>query len=100
MDLFHAALKQRLDEAASLTDWQRQMAAGIAAAHPLTPATRVRASGNHLAAQNDEPEPTLPSDDELAEADLQLSIGKGERRAREDAARALDVQLNGSGVRP
>jgi hypothetical protein len=40
-----------------LSDWSRQMAADIARAHPLTPSVRVRATGNHLVAQNDEPEP-------------------------------------------
>ena len=40
-----------------LSDWQRAMAAGIAAAHPITPAVPVRARGVHLAADNDEPEP-------------------------------------------
>ena len=45
-----------------LTAWHRQMAASIAAAHPITPAVPVRARGVHLAADNDEPEPELTAD--------------------------------------
>ena len=41
----------------TLTDWHRRMAAMVAAGNPMTPATPIRASGNHRAAQNDEPEP-------------------------------------------
>jgi hypothetical protein len=42
--------------AEALTQWQRDMASKVAAAHPLTHAAPIRATGNHLAAQNDEPE--------------------------------------------
>lgn len=57
---------------AALDAWVRQMARDVAAAHPLTPTIRVRASGNHLAAQNDEPEPfpIAAKRQELAEASL------------------------------
>ena len=41
----------------TLLAWHRRMAAMVAAGNPLTPATPIRASGNHRAAQNDEPEP-------------------------------------------
>lgn len=41
----------------TLSDWHRRMAAMVAAGNPMTPATPIRASGNHRAAQNDEPEP-------------------------------------------
>lgn len=40
-----------------LTEWQRRVALDIAQAFPLEPVTRIRARGNSLVAQNDEPEP-------------------------------------------
>lgn len=80
-------------------EWARSAAAGIAAAHPLD-GGRCRAGGNHLVADNDEPEPTLFSDEELTEADLELSRGKAQRRARreQDRARALDLQMRDAGL--
>lgn len=40
----------------ALSQWHRSMAASIAAAHPLTYCTPIRARGNHLSAAQDEPE--------------------------------------------
>jgi hypothetical protein len=91
-----------------ITEWHRQLAAGIAAAHPLTSTTPIQARGNHLAAQNDEAEPEaidrgpLTQPAELAEADwiaadLARDNGKGERLARANDAHALDLQLQFQG---
>lgn len=84
------------------TDWHRQMAASIAAAHPLTPAAPVRATGNHLAAQNDEPErvyrgpltqPAEISEAEWAAADLQRAEHHATRYHQRNDAAALELQL-------
>lgn len=42
-----------------LDAWQRQMAASIASAHPITRTAPIRARGQHLVASNDEPEPPV-----------------------------------------
>lgn len=84
------------------TEWHRHVAAGIAAAHPLTPAAPIRAGGNHLAAQNDEPEPvdrgqlTQPaeiSEAEWAAADLQHAQHHAARYHQRNDAAALELQL-------
>lgn len=82
-----------------------------------------RASGNHLAAQNDEPEPgrcidcvvtggpCAPADNDQCSAcralaatfatqPLESATDYARRKARENDARAFAAQLNGSGVRP
>jgi hypothetical protein len=74
----------------SLTEWHRRVALDIAQAFPLTPAVRVRADGNHLTAQNDEPEPDEAA---LLAADLQRNENKGERLARQNDERAIEAQL-------
>mgnify|MGYP003502979146 CR=1 FL=1 len=68
-----------------LSDWHRAMAAGIAAAHPITPAVPVRARGVHLAADNDEPEPDL--------GPVVRSESKAERFHRLNDRRALLLQV-------
>lgn len=87
---------------ARLTDWHRQVAAGIAAAHPLVPATPIRARGNHLVAAQDEPEPvdrgplTQPaeiSEAERAAADLQRAEHHATRYHQRNDAAALELQL-------
>lgn len=88
-----------------------------------SPALGRVAGGNHRAAQNDEPEPGVctdctvcggpcaPADNKLcrscrelaatfAEVPVESATDYARRRARENDARALDLQLNGSGVRP
>lgn len=57
-----------------LTDWHRKLAASIAAAGPAIPMVEIRATGNNLAAQNDEAElhPFRESDFEPAGAVLDL----------------------------
>ena len=46
----------------ALSAWHLEQAAKVAAAHPLTPTTPIRARGVHLLADNDEPEPHLLGD--------------------------------------
>lgn len=53
----------KLKRRPSLTDWHRGQAEAIAQAFPLTPTTRIRASGNHLVAQSDEPEAIVTARD-------------------------------------
>lgn len=65
---------------AHLTDWHRSMAASIAA--PMVPTTPIRASGNHLVAAQDEPEPREFSEEELVEADLAYLRNQQQRDAR------------------
>lgn len=74
---------------ADLKEWHRRVALDIAQAHPVAP---VRASGNHLAA-HDEPEPSRFSEQELIEADLINDQGKAQRRARENDAKAMELQV-------
>lgn len=85
----------------ALTDWHRQLAAGVAAAHPLDGAKCV-ARGNHLAAQNDEPEidrGPLTQPAELSEDDAALAfdLARNERKAEKAHERndrsALELQL-------
>lgn len=73
-----------------LTKKDLALAAAIAAAHPLDGKPAI-ARGNHLAAQNDEPEP----DDEAERlaADVQLSQNKAERFHRRNDAQAMRLQL-------
>lgn len=62
------------------------------------------ASGNDLAAQNDEPEPGHQPGDlteaDLAEIDAQFNIGKAERwhRQNDRRARELDQQMRDVGL--
>ena len=82
----------------SLTEWHRKVALDIAQAYPLAPAVRIRASGNHLASQNDEPEPTTADDSHLAEeaaiaADLARNERKAERARERSDRRAIEEQL-------
>lgn len=75
----------------SLTEWQRRVALDFAKACSLEPVVPIRASGNSLSAENDEPEPdqidrgplTMPAeltDVDWDAADLAEDQGKGERR--------------------
>jgi hypothetical protein len=68
----------------NLTDWHRRMAAMVAAGNPLTPATPIRASGNHLVAAQDEPEP-----DET----LRAMARKAEAAAALEQRNALRLQV-------
>lgn len=68
----------------TLTAWHRRMAAMVAAGNPMTPATPIRASGNHRAAQNDEPEP-----DET----LRAMARKAEAAAALEQRNALRLQI-------
>jgi len=91
--------------------WERQLAAGIAAAHPLTSIAPIRARGNHLAAQNDEreldvfPELVALSSLETARlretrleaarvaADLARNVNKGPTLAARNDRAALEAQV-------
>jgi hypothetical protein len=73
-----------------LSDWRRQVAAGIAAAHPFTAALPIRATGNHLSSQNDEPEPDEAA---LIAADLQRAQHKAARYHVGNDHRAIEAQL-------
>ena len=80
----------------SLTEWHRKVALDIAQAFPLTPAVRIRASGNHLSSQNDEPEPTTADDSHLAEVAgerMESPTEYAQRRARENDRAAVDLQV-------
>lgn len=87
----------------ALHEWHRRVTLDIAQAFPLTPAVRIRASGNHLSSQNDEPEPSSADDIHLAEvseverqriaADLARDVNKGERLAARNDAHAMDLQI-------
>ena len=79
----------------SLTEWHRKVALDIAQAFPLTPAVRIRASGNHLASQNDEPEPTTADDSHLAQVaePVESATEYAQRKARENDRRALEAQV-------
>lgn len=72
-----------------LTDWHRRMAASIAAGNPLTPAAPIRASGNHRAAQNDEPEPEPDLDAQVTRA----IRAKVEAREAQEMRFALSLQI-------
>lgn len=82
----------------ALTDWHRQIAEGVAAAHPLTPAVPVQAKSNHLLADNDEPEAgeaPLFSDEEAQRIDSAMLADKQRNRydsRREEAA--MHQQMN------
>lgn len=93
-----------------LTEWQRRVALDFARACSLEPVTPIRATGNSLAAENDEPEPdfvdrgpiTQPS--ELTEADwiaadVAEDQGKAERRNAVNDRAALELQVNDPFVR-
>lgn len=74
-----------------LTRADRALAAGIARAHPLD-GRPARATGNHLVAQNDEPEP--PTEEFLIKAELQYSRNAGRReQARQREAERLDRSI-------
>lgn len=74
-----------------LTEWHRQQAARIAAAHPLD-GRPARASGNHLAAQNDEPEP-LTEADLLAVDRASLASKQADPYRQSDADRAMHEEI-------
>lgn len=75
-----------------ITPWHRQVAATSAAAHPLD-GRPARATGNHLAAQNDEPEPGDLTEQDLLAIDRELNDDKAGRAARANDARALELQM-------
>ena len=82
----------------ALHEWHRRVTLDIAQAFPLTPAVRIRASGNHLSSQNDEPEPTTADDSHLAEeaaiaADLARNVNKGQTLAQRNDEAALAAQV-------
>lgn len=85
-----------------LTEWQRRVAVDFAQAFPLEPVTPIRATGNHLASQNDEPEPidrgpvTEPA--ELTEADwiaadLEGNEDKAQKANERNDRAALELQV-------
>jgi hypothetical protein len=75
-----------------LTDWHRQQAAAIAAAVPLTPTCRIRATGNSLSAQNDEPEPTAPRT--FRDIEAEANAEAREQLQSEEARVAADLAYN------
>ena len=87
---------------ATLSDWHRRMADSIAAAHPLTPVVRIKATGQHRVAENDEPEVdrgplTMPAEISEADwiaADRTANEQKGQKwhQRNDAAARVLDLQ--------
>lgn len=77
----------------SLQEWQRRVALDIAQAHPLEPVKRICATGNHRAAQNDEPEPSSADDPHLAEVAVESATEYAQRRARENDARARELDM-------
>lgn len=62
----------------------------------LAPAARV---DPQRSADLDATDAAMRDEDEWMEADLWLELGKAERKARQQYERAMDLQLNGSGVR-
>lgn len=98
----HTDRREARDAKRGLAAWQTDLADSIAAAHPLVPTTAIRASGNHLVAAQDEPEPvdrgplTIPaelSEDEWLEADVVRDRNKGPSLAARNDARALTAQV-------
>lgn len=85
----------------NLDEWRRAVA--LSFAQLATPALAVRATGNSLAAQNDEPEPSSAEDVHLAEvseverqriaADLAEDHGKSARRHAASDRAALEAQV-------
>lgn len=71
----------------ALTNWHRQQTAGNAKAHPLTPTTPVRARGNDLVAQNDEPE-----SEEVELERLEGMVRLGQRLGVERFARLMRLR--------
>lgn len=83
-----------------LTPADRELAAGIAAAHPLT-VHAIRAKGNHLAAANDEPEPeefAPMTEAQYLEADRARNVDKGDRAADADFSEAMRLQMRMQGI--
>lgn len=72
-------------------DLARSDAALIAGMFPLR---RCRATGNHLAAQNDEPEPT---EEDWALFDNERAANKGPKLAARGDAHAMDLQVQFQG---
>lgn len=88
----------------SLTEWQRRVALDFAKACSMEPVVPIRASGNSLAAENDEPEPdavdrgplTMPAELTAADwiaADLAEDRGKAARRNALNDRCAAELQL-------
>lgn len=69
-------------------------ALALGAAPALTPARCIRAHGNHLAAQNDEPEPGVLTEEQLLAIDRAYAADKssGALAARGDRL-ALELQI-------
>lgn len=81
-----------------LTPADRKLAAGIAAAHPLT-VHAIRAKGNHLVAQNDEPEEFAPmTEAQYLEADRARNVDKADRAAGREFEEAMRVQMRLNGI--
>lgn len=75
---------------ASLTEWRRVVALSAAQSFDVR---AIRASGNHLSSQNDEPEPSSADDIHLAEVAVESPTEYAQRKARENDRRALEAQV-------
>ena len=77
---------------ASLTEWRRVVALSAAQSFDVR---AIRASGNHLSSQNDEPEPSSADDSHLAEVaePVESATEYAQRKARENDRRALEAQV-------